>query len=395
MNEDILYKLWLNIFCAHNPSTINKIIKNLGSAEEIYNSDEKYKKAAASLPLAYRLKARRSLDKARELYEHCENEGIRILSIDDKKYPDALREVYAPPQILYVKGQDIDFNSLVGVSIDGSRDCSEKGRKFVYKLSYDRAKAGVLIVSGMAIGADASAHRGAINAGNMTVAVLAGGVDLIYPKENTSLYKKILSYGAVISERPPGTMGKREYYRERNRIITGISRGVVIAEGELKSGTKLTADWAINSDRDLYAVPGAPFEKGSQLPNTLIKSSAKLITSAEDILEEYISVYPKELKYGIDLIDEDRGSHKEEITEIKSDFNRLENLEKAPKPSFDSFDESQRKVLQYLYEKNAKIHIDEISRDLSIDVTELSFIIIQLLMAGMIKEHPGENYSLA
>ncbi len=395
MNEDILCRLWLNILCGHNPSTVNKIIKNLGSADEIYNSDEKYKKAVASLSLTIRLKARRSLDKAIELYEYCEREGIRILSIDDKKYPDGLKEVYAPPQILYVKGQDINFNNLICISIVGSRSCSENGKKFVSKLSYDLAKAGVLIVSGMALGADASAHRGALNAGNMTVAVLAGGVDLVYPKENTNLYKKILSYGAVISERPPGTMGKREYYRERNRIITGLSKGVVITEGELKSGTKLTADWAINSNRDLYAVPKAPLEKGSELPNALIKNSAKLITSAEDILEEYISVYPKELKYGIELIDEERGSQKEEITENKSDFNRLENLPKAPKPSFDSFDDNQRKVLQYLYEKETEIHIDEISRDLSIDVTELSFIIIQLLMAGMIKEHPGENYSLA
>lgn len=393
MNEDILYKLWLNILCGHTPSIINKIVKNIGSAEEIYNSDEKYKKATSALPLSLRLRARRSLDKARELYEYCEREGIRILTIDDEKYPDSLREVYAPPQILYVKGQDIDFNSLVCVSIVGSRHCSENGKKFIYNLSQDLAKAGVLIVSGMAMGADAAAHRGAIKAGNMTVAVLAGGVDRVYPKENTSLYKEIVSYGAILSERPPGSEGKGTYYRERNRIITGLSKGVVIAEGELKSGTKLTADWAINSNRDLYAVPGAPTEKGSELPNTLIKSSAKLITSAEDILEEYIAVYPKELKFGIDLIDEERSLRDKADKNIE--YNRLDSLKKAEKPSFESFDENQRKVLEYLYDKGTEIHIDEISRDLGIDVTELSFIIIQLLMARVIKEHPGEYYSIA
>ncbi len=394
-NEDILYKLWLNILCGHNPKLINKIISKFGSAQEIYKTESIYKKLVSALPLSMRLKARRSLDKSEELIEYCSREGIRILSIDDRNYPEVLKEIYAPPQILYVKGQEIDFNKLICVSVVGSRKCSDTSRKFVYNLSCDLAKAGVIVASGMALGIDAAAHNGAIDAGNVTVAVLAGGVDVVYPKENTGLYRNILKSGAVISERPPGTVGRKEFYRERNRIITGLSKGVVIAEGELRSGTKLTADWAISSNRDLFAVPGKPTDKGSELPNNLIKNSAKLITSAEDIIEEYISIYPEELKYGIDMIDQERQKVRISGTEYKKESGRLDNIPKAPKPNFESFEVSQRAVLEYLYEKKSTIHIDEISRDLSVDVTELSFIIIQLLMAGVIKEHPGEYYSIA
>ncbi len=390
--EDILYKLWLNILCGHNPMYIEKYIKKYGSAETIYSSDELYSSLLSDLPLSFRLKARRSLEPAKELIHYCNDNGISVISINDKRYPSRLAEVYAPPQILYVKGEMPDFNNLLCISIVGSRKCSDYGRQFTYDLANKLAKAGVFIISGMALGADSSAHKGALDAGSNTAAVLAGGVDIIYPNQNKHLYNKIITNGAVISERPPGVTGRASFYRERNRIIAGLSHGVVIIEGELSSGTKLTANWAVSSNRDLFAVPGKPTDKGSALPNSLIKNSAKLIVSAEDIIEEYISVYPKELKYGIDLIDENK--QKENTSETSTE-DIAYNFQAAPKPDFDSFDEKQQIVLKYLYEANSAVHINDISRNCSIDMTELSFTIIQLLMARVIKQHPGEYYSIS
>lgn len=394
-DEELLYKLWLNILCGHNPGMIYRCIERYGSAREIFESERLYKEMVSGFRLSRRLRVNRSLDKAKQLLEHCGQNGIKVISIDDERYPRRLAEVDPPPQILYVRGELEDLNDLVCISIVGSRDCTDHGRTFAARLAKDLAASGIVVVSGMAMGIDAAAHTGALEAGNVTVAVLAGGVDVIYPKVNASLYSHIIKNGAVVSERPPGTTGRAEFYKERNRIIVGLSNGVVIAEGKNSSGTKLSARWAIECNRDLFAVPGKPDDRASELPNNLIKDSAKLITSAEDILEEYISVYPEALKAGIDLISGERRFSGAEPGSTAEGKGRLPAEKKRPpKPDFDKFNDKQRIILEYLYNNNEAVHIDEISRACGIAPTELSFMIIQLLMERVIKEHPGEYYSV-
>ncbi len=387
-DEELLCKLWLNITCGHNPKLIADCLKKYGSAEEIFNSEPVYKDMISGFRMSRVLRAKRSLESAEELLEFCEKSGIRVISASDKEYPNSLLHMYAPPLILYVKGQLPDFNNLICVAIVGSRECSEYSAKFANELSYDLASSGIIVISGMAKGIDAAAHRGALEAGNITVAALAGGVDVIYPACNTGLYNNIIKNGAVISERPPQTVGRGNFYKERNRILVGLSKGVVIVEGEEKSGTKLTASWALDADRDLFAVPGKPSDIGSELPNNLIKRNAKLITSAEDIIEEYIAVYPIEIKNGIDLINEER-----KTIRLKDEIPVAE-LPRPQKPDFDKFDEKSRIILEYIYNNNKEVHIDEISRDCDIPATELSFLIIRLLMERAVREHPGEYYSI-
>lgn len=417
-NEDgLLYKLWLNILCGHNPQTIFKCIRDFGTAEEIYESNERYKKLKGSMRLSQRLKAKHSLDDAREILGYCRLHDIDVISIDDERYPARLAEVYMPPQILYVKGTLPDMNSLIGIAEVGSRECTDSGRAFAGEIASDLAKSGIIIIGGMAKGIDAAAHSGALSAGQKTIAVLAGGVDIIYPKSNTDLYYEIIKHGAVISERPPQMVGKSSFYKERNRIMVGLSNGVVIIEGEQSSGTKLTAGWAIDSNRDLFAVPGRPSDKNASLPNNLIKDSAKLITSYEDITEEYDSVYSEELDNGIGLIDERAA---EEFKRRALEFSDIDTVKthsyqekrrpvstkrktkspntekvKPPKPNFDAFDDKQRKILEYLYDSNREVHIDDIANYCGIEMSELSFLIIQLEMTGTIKQSAGEYFYLA
>lgn len=400
MEEEILYKLWLNIICGHNPSTISKCIGACGSAQEIYEDDGLYRKVLSMIGLKARLKARRSLDSARDLFEYCQSNGIEIISIEDKRYPKRLAEIYNPPQILYVKGELPDIDKLVCITVAGKRDCSEYSKKFTARLSYDLAKSGILVISGLAKGIDAAAHSAALRAGHQTVALLAGGVDVVYPSENTPLYKEIINSGAVISERPPKTVGRGNYYKERNRIMVGLSCGTVIVEGDLHSGTKLSANWAIESNRDLFAVPGKPDDKGAELPNKLIKDSAKLITSAEDIIEEYINVYAEELSNGVKmLLPEQEIKERKDKAEAELAQEKQVKREKIKpirqKPDFDKFDDKQRIILEYLYNNKEAVHIDDISRDCNIPTTELSFLVIQLMMVRAIKEHAGDCYSLA
>lgn len=387
--DDILYKLWLNIQCGHDPKLISKFTEK--SAEDIFNSSVLYDEMHHRLPLYLKLSASRSLDKAKELYEFCEENGIKIIGIDDNEYPDRLRQIQIPPQVLYVKGELPDIDKLVCITIVGSRKCSQYGVEFTRHLATELSQSGILIVSGMANGADTAAHNGALDSGMPTVAVLAGGVDIVYPKSNLKLYNEILTSGAVISERPPLTEGRPEFYRQRNRILAGLSQGVVIVEGEKKSGTKLTATWANTLNRDLFAVPGKPTDKGSALPNNLIKDSAKLITSAEDVIEEYISVYPVELKNGMDMINKERIK----VRERKFEGVRAEALPTPKKRDFSQFEGNLRTMLEYLDKNTEAKHADEISADCNIDTAELSFVIIQLLMQKVIKELPGEYYTIA
>ncbi len=394
--NELLYKLWLAIVCKHNPELINRYIQKYGSAENIYNLNNKGK-PQRSVFVSRIESAKRSLEPARQLLEDCRRKGIEVVSIDDERYPERLRQMFCPPQILYVKGTLPEFDKLVCIAIVGSRDCSDYSREFANKLSFDLAKSGALVVSGMALGVDASAHTGALSAGHITVATLAGGADVIYPKPNAMLYSQILERGAVISEQPPGTIGKGSFYSQRNRIMVGLSNGVVITEGREKSGTKITANWASEANRDVFAVPGKPCDKGAELPNKLIKDSAKLITSAEDIIEEYISVYSNELKYGIELINCDTipkmQKSKSGILQLVAE-GRVEEIQKSQKPDFEKYNEKQRIVLEYLYNNNEAVHIDDLSRECNIETTEMSFLIIELLMERAIKEYPGEYYGI-
>ncbi len=395
-NEDILYKLWLNILCGHNPKTINKAVEKFGSAEEIFKSDEAYKTLLSGFRLRRVLTARRSLNQAEELLRYCEENGIEILSIGDKGYPNRLAEIYCPPQILYVKGDLPDIDSLVCVTIVGSRECSDYSRRFANELAYDLTKSGVVVISGMALGIDAAAHTGALDAGGVTVAALAGGVDVIYPKAHRKLYGDIVENGAVISERPPGTVGRGGYYNERNRLLVGMSNGVIIAAGSSGSGTSITAKWALSEGRDLYAVPGKPGDEGAELPNSLIKDSAKLTTSAEDVVEDYVSVYSVELENGIKLLGDRTDSRRKARRISEWGDARLSQYDTPKKPAVDieKFEGKQRIILEYLLNNNEAVHIDEISRGCGISAAELNFEIIQLLMQRVIKEHPGEYYSL-
>lgn len=414
-DEKILYKLWLNIICSHNPKVIYKCLNTCGDAEEIYKSDAVFNRMLKCLPAGLRLKVSRSLDAAECLLKECEEKEISLITIDDPTYPKRLSEVYMPPVILYVKGELPDIDSLVCVTVVGSRHCTDSGREFANTLAYDLAKEGVLIIGGMAEGIDSAAHAGAMTAGHKTVAVLAGGSDVIYPKSGEDLYYEICNCGAVISERPPGTIGKGYFYKERNRIMVGLSNGTVITEGEEHSGTKLTANWTTDSNRDLFAVPGKPGDRFSALPNSLIKDSAKLVTSAEDIIEEYADVYEEELEYGRSLLDSKREEHFEKrgfgdvAAAVRRAKSRKEKTEKEKtksgrkprevtlkpiKPDFSEFDEKQRIILDYLYNNNQAVHIDDISYDCGIDMSELSFLIIQLEMARVISRAAGDHYRL-
>lgn len=219
-------------------------------------------------------------------YKKLERIGINIISIKDVEYPILLKEIPTPPFVIYVKGK-LKPEDENAIAIVGSRKATDYGKRATAEISEELARAGITIVSGLALGLDTEAHSAAVNAGGRTIAVLANGLDTIYPIANIGLAKKILENGAIISEQPLGMPALKQNFPARNRIISGLSQGVLITEAGDKSGTLHTANFALEQNRQVYAVPGPIYNPLAHGPNMLIKSGAKAVTCAQDILEDF------------------------------------------------------------------------------------------------------------
>lgn len=233
------------------------------------------------------------IKKATEELHRAKKLGVSILSLSDKNYPECLRQIYDPPSLLYIKGQLPEtlikgFEQVNSIAIVGTRNASEYALNFSRSLGEELSKAGVIVVSGLALGIDGAAHQGAVNvkAGG-TVAVLGSGVDIIYPYKHKVLATKIVNNGAIISEYPVGTPPHAKNFPGRNRIICGLSRGVVVVEGNKTSGALITANYAMEEGRTVFAVPGRAGDDRAAGTLDLLKQGAVLIESAQDILNEF------------------------------------------------------------------------------------------------------------
>ena len=214
---------------------------------------------------------------------------IEEISINNSEYPEQLRNIYEPPHKLYILGNK-EILKQKGIAIVGSRKATEYGKKIAFNISRELSINGINIISGLAIGIDSYAHLGNLNQNiGKTIAVLGSGIDKIYPKENIELAKKIIqSKGCIISEYPAGTKASKLNFPQRNRIISGISKGVLVVEANEKSGALITADFAIEQGREVFAVPGDITKEQSKGCNLLIKDGAKIVLSSKDILEEIL-----------------------------------------------------------------------------------------------------------
>jgi len=230
------------------------------------------------------LKARRELDLAAE-WQRVQQAGVKVLTWQDSDYPPNLQTLENAPPLLYVRG-NLDDSDRWAIAIVGTRRASVYGREVARTIAQDLAAAGVTIVSGLALGIDTIAHKVAVEAGRRTLAVLGSGVDQIYPAENRGLAAAIAANGAVISEYPLGTRPEANNFPPRNRVISGLSKGVVIVEAPRRSGALITAKFAAEQGRDVFAVPGNILNPGSAGCNELIQQGATPLLSAQDVLDQ-------------------------------------------------------------------------------------------------------------
>ncbi len=295
--EKVKLWIWLSVTCGAGSPLISKLIDTFGGdVEKIYNAtSEEYAVLAGANSSELMKLSNKNLERASQIYAYCKNEGVGIITIDSTLYPARLARILNRPAVLYYKGVLVDLDGEICISVIGTRSMTEYGARMAYSIAYDIAKAGGVVVSGMAKGIDGMAHRAALDAGGYTVAVLGCGVDRAYPSEHTKLMEEIIKRGLVISEFPPLSPPSRRNFPIRNRIISGISQGTLVVEAPSKSGALITAEEALKQGRDVFATPGKVGELNSFGVNKLIKKGAKIVTEAHDILLEYEKLYANKI----------------------------------------------------------------------------------------------------
>ena len=295
---DHLYWVWLSLACGTASKAVPTLMERYEDPFDLYRLDEEEIEQMEGIRPSLKGKlAQKSLERSYAILHRCQEEGIEIIPYADPRYPARLRAIVDPPLVLYCKGKLPDLESKLCVGMVGTRKMSEYGKQSAYTISYELAATRAVVVSGMAKGVDAVCSCGALTAGGETVVVLGSGVNVIYPKVNTVLYQQILKHGAVISEYPPDTDPFAGNFPKRNRIISGLSHGVVVIEGKEGSGSLITADYAIEQGREIFALPGQVDVHNSEGPNNLIQKGARMARSARDVVNFYEFLFRDELRY--------------------------------------------------------------------------------------------------
>ena len=300
--SNLKYWIWLSLRKGLAGENAERVLEHFGTPELVHAADEKaYQMVGGLSDATIRSLMNKSLDQADVVLGDCERFGIQLVTRQDATYPALLKSIHQPPLVLYWKGKQIAVDSQVTIGMVGSRQATPYGVQVAAKLAAELTRKGALVVTGMAQGIDAACVRGALKVGGPVVSVLAGGIDRVYPRYHQDLYEDVATVGALISEYPPGTDHKGDHFPVRNRIISGLSVGVIAVESARASGTLLTVNHAIEQDREVYAVPGPIDAPQSEGTNRLIQEgAARLILEADDVLRDFTERFPGKLRLGRD-----------------------------------------------------------------------------------------------
>ncbi len=295
-SKDVLYWIWLSEALGAASKSARRLLSLYDTPFDIFRAEELEFEQIPDLTERTKLAlSNKSLQRATEILDQCERDGIGILCYDEDAYPRALREIQNPPVLLYYLGEMPDLNRRLCVGIVGTRSMSAYGMRQAYKMSYELASAGAVVISGMAKGIDGVAAAAALKAGGTTVAVLGCGVDVVYPVHHRALASGISKSGVIFSEYAPGTRPHSYHFPVRNRIISGLSQATVVVEAGIGSGSLITAKNAILQGRDVFALPANVGSKGADGTNGLLRDGAHMALSAEDVLRPYQYTFAESL----------------------------------------------------------------------------------------------------
>ncbi|MBW3631481.1 MAG: DNA-processing protein DprA [Chloroflexi bacterium] len=340
------------------PVRIERLLARFGSLASAWSAPQEELRATLEpKPLAELLAARSRIDPVSEL-DRIARLGIRIIHPGHSSYPKLLAEISGRPSILYVRGELLPTDDA-SVAIVGTRRATPYGRQSAERIAGELARAGVTVISGLARGVDAAAHRAALGAGGRTIAVLGSGLDVIYPPEHRGLAEQILESGAVISEFAPGTKPDAQNFPARNRIISGMTLGTVVIEAPLRSGALITATFAADQGREVFVIPGSIFAQSSEGTNALLRDGARIARNGADLLED--------LGLGVG-------------TNSAATQGRLP-LEEDERRLYDALGKEAR-------------HIDEVAEEAGLTAGAASALLLTMELKGLIRNHGAQYYVL-
>lgn len=367
-----IYAIWLSETFGAGSRISSMLCEYYSSFEEIYKADLGEISLIEGISEKHIEKLRnKNLKRAEEIMEECSALNIDILTIYDDKYPETLRNISDPPVLLYVKGRFPVMEKIPAIGIVGSRKPSIYGAKMAEKIAEGLGNRGFIIVSGMARGIDTCAHKGAIKAETLTIAVLGCGVDVLYPPENGGIKDLIEQNGAVISEFAPGTSPLPTHFPVRNRIVSGMSQSVLVVEGKASSGSTITANLAKDQGKEVFCLPGNVDNPLSSSSHKLIRDGARLVTCADDII----------MDLGYMLVEE-------------NPENSMENNQERMNLIFGKLTADQRKIAEVL-DSNTPMHIDEICFKSGVEIAVANQCLFMLELSGTVKQMPGKQYILS
>ncbi len=398
------YWLWLQCALGAGAKT-DELLAYFGDPEKMYNAGSNEWRLSG-LMTNKKINALKSISPSETggIFRECKAKGYSIITPDSVNYPERFKQLSDMPLVLYAMGDVSVLKDTVSIGVVGTRDASNYGIETAQKLSFSLASCGVTIVSGGALGIDSEAHAGAMLAKGRTAAFLGCGLSYDYLKENASLRRAITKYGAVISEYAPFTPASRTTFPIRNRLISGLTLGTLVIEAGVKSGSLITANYALEQGKDVFAVPGDIVRSSFDGANHLIKNGAKPVFSAMDILSEYEYLYGDLIDFSkanvslseIPYVEYRKKTQKEAsqkpVLKKKNEKVQEKVIVKEKKELDASFSSEAKKVYSVLNENPT--HIDDILRQTSLKMSDVLSALTELELMGDVKQTEGKKYSI-
>ena len=398
MEENILYWIWAQQVFGVGSRKPMQLCRKFSSIRSFFEEAPTLREDHTVFTPAESARASQiTLEDCAKIFRQAEAKGMQVLTPDSRGYPDCLRQIAAPPAVLYVQGELPPVDDIPTIAIVGTRQPSEGGVAAARTLSAQLARAGVIVVSGGAIGIDSAAHNGAIEAGGKTVSLLATGLDVPYLKSNKQLRKSIRSHGALVSEFPPGTAARKWHFGIRNRLISGLSCGVLVTEASIKSGSLMTAQHAVEQDRDVFTLMVDCWRSNAEGVLQLLWDGAKPISCAADILVEYKGRFPalqvperqplSEIMQGMSL-----------DGPKSSDTSKEESSEEAPEIEMQTHSGTEKPLsadAQALYESLTREPqtVYRLIEKTGLTFSKLLIAVTELEMAGRVQAFSGRRYA--
>ncbi len=363
--SSLAYLVWLVALMSPANRNTLPLIEYFGSVEAVFAATESQLRQCGLLSpdLIQKLLNNKTLTTIEPILGYCEKNDVWMTTYWDEDYPENFKTMDDPPVLLFCKGEPVWRDSILQIAVAGTRNMTVYGRRMAEQITADLAEIGCTIIGGMSDGIDATAHRAALGSKGKTVAILPGGIDVIYPNSQYNLYWQIAENGCVISEFLPGTPPLGGNFQPRNRLIAGMANGVLHVQSPEKSGSLITTKWAVQYNRDVFAIPGDVDVRQSMGPNRLIRSGAKLVESAMDVLEEYGYIF---------------ANHKPAEPAV-------------PDPVAEN--DQQQAIIDVLM--NGDADMTELSLKTKIELSNIILLLTDLQIRGIITEKPGGSYALS